>query len=187
MALDNNSLATTSVGQESSFYDTRTYYEDMDPIDAYIYNEVVDQIIDFQAFLPDEITDNISAQFSQQSVPGRSNPFQGYEYTGPKTVSFTMQIHDDLCKENIVALVRQLKALAYPEYGSYIIPPKCFVRLGIVIGMKGICKDVSVVWKKPYRDQKYLAADVTMTFEHCIQVPFSASRVNWWGDRDAGP
>lgn len=147
-----------------------------DTINCYIKNFVTGSTIEFE-LIPEEITDNYSATFDQQDIRGRSNPIQGYNSSGPRTISYTIQLHDDYCKTGILDTVNKLRALTYPEYGGVIIPPKCYVRFGNMIGTKAITTSVGVTWKKPYRDGIFINADVTLEFTEVLENPKSASQI----------
>jgi hypothetical protein len=74
-------------------------------------------------------------------------------------------LHDDYCPNGILDTVRKLKALTYPKYASNVIAPRCFVRVGKFIRIDGICTDVSVNWQLPVRDDQYIFAEVSLTFQ----------------------
>ena len=109
---------------------------------------------------PEEISDNINANFNDQDIPGRSAPIPGYSSTGPRSISFTIKLHDDYCEGGLIKTIRQLKALAYPNYTEYVTPPSCYLRVGDLIQMTAICKEVGVSWQKPIRQGIYIVADI---------------------------
>lgn len=131
--------------------------------------------------IPEEVSDATQGQYDEVVPRGRSNPIYGYSTSGPRTVSFTVQLHDDYCPGNhgsIVNYVNRLRALAYPAYnGGSISSPKCLVRVGDMINFTGVCKEVSVTWKKPYRDGFYLNAEVSLSFDEVQSIAKSSSQV----------
>lgn len=152
------------------------------PITAVIVNLITGSVIEL-VHIPEEVEEANSSSFSEVNIQGRSSPILGYEGSGPRTVSFTIQLHDDYCPEGIVKTVQKLKALTYPYYApSLIRPPKCYVRLGNFLKIIGVCNDVSVNWKKPYRDGVFIYADVSLSFKGAVEFPFSADEVE--GGRD---
>lgn len=151
-------------------------YAYKNPIPAYIVNLTTGHVIEF-AHIPDELEDSNSSSFSEINIQGRSTPVLAYDGSGPRNVTFTLQLHDDYCRLGIKQTVDLLKSLTYPRYSTYILPPRCYIRIGETIRMTGVCEDVTVNWKKPYRDNKFVYAEVSLTFKSALEVPFSADDV----------
>jgi hypothetical protein len=148
-------------------------------ITATIVNLTTGKIINL-THIPEELEDSNGASFSEVNIQGRSAPVLGYDGGGPRTVRFSIQLHDDYCPEGIKQAVQDLKALTYPLYsGSKITPPRCYVRIGNILRITGVCDDVSVNWKKPYRDGVFVYADVSVSFKAAMEVPLSANDVQW--------
>lgn len=128
--------------------------------------------------IPEEVSDSTSSQWEEVVPRGRSNPIYGYSSSGPRTVSYTIQLHDDYLPDGILTTVNQLRALTYPAYsGGSISPPKCLVRVGGNIKFTGICKEVSVTWQKPLRDGYYINAEVSLTFDEVCNTAKGSSEV----------
>lgn len=127
--------------------------------------------------LPDELTDSQPANFSEVALQGRSAPLLAYENSGPRTINFTVQLHDDYQPGGILSTVHKLKALAYPKYGSRVQAPKCYVRFGNMVKATAVCTDVSVTWKKPIRDGIYICADVSLSFKTIQDLPLGSGDV----------
>lgn len=143
-------------------------------IECYIINLITDSRIEFE-LTPEEVSDSVSAQYDETVPRGRSNPILGYNSSGPRTVSYTIPLHDDYCKEGILATVNKLQALAYPIYHTGSIQaPTALIRLGKMVNTTGVCTEVGVTWKKPYRDGVYLNADVSLTFTETLSTPKGA-------------
>lgn len=170
-------VATSSTAVSSSS-NKKVYRITKDYIPCYIINTVTGGKIEFDVE-PEEITDTTTANFDPQEIRGRSSPYQGYNGSGPRTVSFELILHEDLCKDGVLNTVNHLRSLAYPGYGGVLTAPSCLVRLGGMIHMKAIVSDVGVIWQKPYRDQIYLAATVSISFTEVTDNPHSASDI--WG------
>lgn len=164
---------TTTPSLGSSGSNKRVYRITKDYIPCYVINTVTGGTIEFDCE-PDEINDTISAQFDPQEIRGRSSPYQGYNSSGPRTVSLELVLHDDLCKEGVLNTVNRLRSLVYPGYSGVLIAPSCLVRIGDMIHMKAIVNDVGVVWQKPYRNGVYLVANVSLTFSEVVDIPHSA-------------
>ena len=170
------SYSTTTPSLSSSGSNKRVYRITKDYIPCYIINLVTGGTIEFDCE-PDEINDTTSTQFDPQEIRGRSSPYQGYNSSGPRVVSFELVLHDDLCKEGLLSTVNRLRSLAYPGYGGVLSAPACLVRIGDMIHMKAIINDVGVVWQKPYRNRIYLVANVSLTLSEVVDTPHSASDI----------
>lgn len=145
-------------------------------IPCYIINLVTGTRIEFD-ITPDSIDDSNSASFDAQSIRGRSSPYQGYSESGPRTVSYSVTLHHDLCKDGLLNTVNKLKALTYPEYGGILQLPQCLVRIGDMIHCKAIVGDVGVSWQKPIRDGIYLVADISLSFTEVVDTPYGANEI----------
>lgn len=145
-------------------------------IPCYIINLVTGTRIEFD-ITPDSIEDSNNASFDSQSIRGRSSPYQGYSESGPRTISYSVTLHHDLCKDGLLNTVNKLKALTYPEYGGILQLPLCLVRLGDMIHCKAIVGDVGVSWQKPIRDGIYLVADISISFTEVVDTPYGAGEI----------
>ena len=146
-------------------------------VSFYIVNLITGNQMVIRIF-PDEVTDSVSSQWEEVVPRGRSNPIQGYSSSGPRTVSYTLQLHDDYLPDGILATVNQLRALTYPVYnGGSISPPKCLIRVAGNIKFTAICKEVSVTWMKPLRNGYYINAEVSLTFDEVPSVAKSAVEI----------
>ena len=173
----NPNYATSTTPKLSSDGSNKKVYKAVkDYIPCYVINLLTGGKIEFDCE-PDEITDTNSNQFDPQDIRGRSSPYQGYNNSGPRSISFNVILHDDLCKEGVLNTVNHLRSLTYPNYGGVLIPPKCLVRIGDMIHCKAVINDVSVVWQKPYRNGVYLVADVTINATEVVDTPFSANEI----------
>ena len=112
---------------------------------------------------PETISDSINAVFSEQAVMGRSSPYEGYSSSGPRDISFTVPLYASYCPEGIIATERKLRALVYPSKSVGIQPPKCRFKIGAFIDVICVPKSISTTWKKPFIDETYMFADVTLT------------------------
>lgn len=126
-------------------------------------------------FIPDSISDNVSANFPEMTIPGRSESFISYESTANRDISFTLKLYDPMCKnpQGIINTVNMLKSMCYPDYSTTTIyPPYCYVKLGDLIYFYGVCNNVGVSWIKPVSvdvngKQIYVYADVSLSFKQC--------------------
>lgn len=139
-------------------------------IPCYIVNLLTDKTIKF-GVLPEEISESHDASWDSTDVRGRSAPYFGYAGNGARTVSYSITLHSDLCKD-IKNTVNELKKLVYPKYlGSIVNPPYCYVKFGDMVSMRAIVNSVSVSWSGTIiEDCKYYStAEVSLEFsELCM-------------------
>jgi hypothetical protein len=145
-------------------------------MDCFVINMLNDDSISF-ACEPEEITDNNQNNFEAVDVRGRSSPYQGYSHSGPRTISFTLTLHQDLCPMGLLNTINHLKALTYPGYGGILEIPKCYVHIGYMISCLAIISEVGVSWKPPIRDHAYVQADVSLAFTEVRDDPLSYQEV----------
>lgn len=167
---------SSSSGSSKGGSNKKVYTLNKEYIPCYIINILTGGKIEFECE-PEEISDSNSNQFDPQEIRGRSSPFQGYNSSGPRSISFSVMLHDDLCKEGILNTVNHLRSLTFPNYGGVLTPPKCLVRIGDMIHCNAIVNDVSVSWQKPYRDNVYVAAEVSINLSEVVDTPYSSSEV----------
>lgn len=134
---------------------------------------------------PESIDESYSANFNTASMQGRSTPIHGYGDGGPKTVSFTVKLHDDFIDsggKDIVDIVNEIKSLSYPVYRNRVIPPRVLVKLGSMIEMTAVCTSVGVNWQLPYGQTQsgrvsYLHADISLSFDEVRSIAPSATEI----------
>ena len=72
----------------------------------------------------------------------------------------------------LVDFVKDLKALTYPQYLTNIYkPPMILLEVGDFFKMRGFCT-VSVSWKKPLREGRYVNASVTIQVTEALKKSF---------------
>lgn len=146
---------------------------------AYIKNLVTGTTIELE--LPQEVTDQIATDFDDIVIRGRSAPLRGYSASGPRTVSFDLELHEDYCPYGLVNTCAQLKALCYPGYDSNVNAPQCYVRIGQAVTGIFTVSDVSVTYQTPYRDDMYVFANVSISLTEAGDVVRSAAEVEAGG------
>lgn len=149
----------------------------VDYIECYIINLNSMKKIVFGLETPEEVSDDISANFDDISVKGRSSPFKSFINTGPRTISFTISLSADYCSEGIVNVVDNLRALCYPYKSGTVKAPKCFFKLGTFMSVTAVPQSVGVTWKKPYKDGIYTLADVSISISEVEAATVFASEV----------
>lgn len=170
------SESTTPALDSSSGTNKRVYSPNKDYIPCYIINSLLGKTIEFECE-PEEISDTSSAQFDAQDVRGRSSPYQGYNNSGPREINFTVVLHDDLCKNGILATVNQLRSLTYPSYDGILKAPASVIRIGDMIHCKAVMTSVGVSWQKPFRDGVYVTASVDINAIEVVDTPHSTGDI----------
>lgn len=168
-------ITTTPDFQTDSCPKGRWFDRDKE-IECYVINRLTGTKIVF-GISPDEVTESNSAQFDDADIRGRSSPFKQYSQTGPRSVSFTIQLYADYCPMGIVQTVNAVKALVYPRYTDVIEAPHAYFKIGKFMALDGVVNSVSVSWRKPFRDGYYLFADVSIDMDEVRSVAQSVEEV----------
>lgn len=110
--------------------------------------------------IPQNVTYKYTSNFAAQAALSRTSPLFIYENGSDKVYSFTLTLHEDT--QNIIStygslnnLIELIKSLSYPDEQFN----DTYFQLGEITGT-GIV-NTSIVWKKPFRDGRYIMADVT--------------------------
>ena len=146
--------------------------------DNYIYISHLDDLGDesFKYWIlpasPDTISDSMGSAWTSSNSLGRSAPVYTYANSGPRTVSFTLQLHRDMMddanqqatgvrndlrllegEDYVDSLVRALQSIALPAYNvdnKAVEPPLVAVRIGRQIFVKGVVSQaIGLTYTKP--------------------------------------
>lgn len=142
----------------------------------YVINLVTGTHINID-LVPEELSEDFAANFEDISPRGRSNSIQGYDTSGPHTVSFSIKVHEDYCKDGFMTTMNRLRALTYPGYEGRVEPPKCYIRIGRMIAMTATPRSVGVSWAGVIRDGHFTSADVSFSFTEAESIPNSVDDV----------
>lgn len=132
---------------------------------------------------PDQITDTISANFSQESPLSRSAPIFSYQSSGPRTLQINLKFHREMMTQinyrasnvkvelgddYVDTLVKQLQAVALPSYKTasrMVDPPMVALRFGNTVFIKGVViGGVTVTYGLPILDDgKYAMVEIGFT------------------------
>lgn len=140
---------------------------------------------------PESISDTDTANYSAQNILGRSEPFQIYNNSGPRTVSVSFTMHREMVHNGysyeadydyVENLVNLLKSACYPNYGSSIAAVKVTLVVGKNTKITGIIGgNVNDNWSGPIIDGKYQMVDVSFSVVECTGNPLSQSQVKSLG------
>ena len=140
--------------------------------DCYLYISHLDE--DYQYWMlpgyPDEVGDNMSSAFGQNTALGRTAPVYTYSSSGPRTIQISLEFHRDMFEEinshaggkvkkfdsgddMAETFIKALQSIAVPKYNlsnKAIEPPLVAIRLGSEVFIKGVVDGgVHVTYKKP--------------------------------------
>ena len=169
----------------------------------YIYLYHTDKFIIIPEY-PETIMDNMTSSFTSTQALSRSAPVFTYEYSGPRVVNFTLELHRDMVndlnitagntnlKSNVVSqtddyvdtLIKELQSIALPRYNvnnRAVIPPRVAVRFGNELFISGVVTStISCVYNKPILSNgKY--AKVSIGFTVSEYDPYDATLVSQLG------
>ena len=169
----------------------------------YIYLYHTDKFIIIPEY-PDNITDNMGSTFNQTTALSRSAPVFTYANSGPRTVTFNLELHRDMVndlnitagntnlKSNVVSqtddyvdtLIKELQSIALPRYNvnnSAVVPPRVAVRFGNELFISGVVNStISCTYSKPILSNgKY--AKVSISFTVYEYDPYDATLVSQLG------
>lgn len=127
---------------------------------------------------PEEISDSISVNWSDNTIVNRGSPLSSYVGTGFRSVSFSMTLHRDMDypTHSIEQVLKALRSSTYPRYGTTIKPPVVTFAFG-EFKVKGIVRNVSVNWKKPIIENKYYMCDVSVQIDEPVESTLSVISV----------
>lgn len=133
---------------------------------------------------PQEFSDSNSANFSSQSVLGRSVDYQIYQGSS-RSVSFTLNFHNELCEDYdyIHELVSYIESACYPGYNSGIVqaPEICFT-IGRQFKIRGVLESCSAVWRSPIIDNKLVNCDLSVSIKETTG-PYSSHQIRSSGGK----
>ena len=169
----------------------------------YIYLYHTDKFIIIPEY-PESITDNMTSSFNETQALSRSAPVFTYEYSGPRIVNFSLELHRDMVndlnitagntnlKSNVVSqtddyvdtLIKELQSIALPRYNvnnRAVIPPRVAVRFGNELFISGVVNStIQCTYSKPILSNgKY--AKVSISFAVSEYDPYDATLVSQLG------
>lgn len=144
---------------------------------------------------PEEISDSIGSSFNSTNALSRSAPVFSYQYSGPREMQISIDLHRDMMDEAnyfisnlpiedkddyVDALIKALQAVALPNYHGdtkEVEPPMVAIRFGDEIFIKGVViGGVTVTYKKPLlNNNKY--AQVSISFKVSEVDPMDAKSI----------
>lgn len=123
--------------------------------------ETADSTLFILPSYPDDVNDNVDAQWGMVSVLGRPVPVATFTGTGYRSVSFSFDIHREMLGDTNISTVEDflfgIKQAVYPSDVDFtnsnksytgFVPRIATVKLGAFF-VKGYITSVNHTWKKP--------------------------------------
>lgn len=145
---------------------------------AFINNILTGETIQL-SLSPESASESISSNVNQEDIVARSAPIITYTSTGARQVTISFNQTEDTLPSGfntIDSYVNAIKALAYPTYNNGLVSsPSCQLVIGTSLNVIGICQNVGVNWKPPYRNNRMQIAQIDITI---LETRSSCPRCN---------
>lgn len=117
------------------------------------YMSTPNGIIYFPCY-PESVSDSNQASYSSEAILGRSEPFQYYTGSGPRSVSVKFQMHTDMLDniDYVYTVADRVEACCYPRYGSGVVATRVRLHVANNIDITGIISNVSTDYSGPLLD-----------------------------------
>lgn len=126
---------------------------------------------------PESYTDSHQASVSPQTPLGRSEPFQIYQNTGPRTVSVSFRMDREMTHTSDIGhIVGVVQSAVYP-IGNYPIIPRCTLVIGNNCSITGIIESVNTNWSDTIIANQYMVATLDFSVVECTGNPKTAPQV----------
>lgn len=170
-------------------------YRDISPgrhgMDCYIrINRAGQTSLFYFPCYPESVSDSNSASYSAVSILGRSEPFQYYTGSGPRTVSVSFEMHCEMCGDidYVYNLVSNIESACYPNYGNAVSATKVTFHVANNINITGIISSVDTDYSGPilYTDldpysgrtyPRYAVVKINFSVTECTGNSFSSSQI----------
>jgi hypothetical protein len=138
---------------------------------------------------PESVSDSNQASYSSVNILGRSEPFQYYTGSGPRTVSTAFKMHTDMCDDvsYIYKITKIVESACYPDYGNNIAATRCHLHLVNNIDITGIITSVNtqysgpIIMDEPWDEGEYAVIDLSFSVTEVTGTPFSRSQIRNMG------
>lgn len=145
---------------------------------------------------PESVSDQNSASYTPQNILGRSEPFQYYTGSGPRTVNVSFEMHCEMCGDidYVYKLVDNIESACYPNYGSAVAATKVTFHVANNITIRGIIPNVSTEYSGPILDTvqdpyssaeypRYAVVKLSFSVTEVTGSAFSSSDIASFGGR----
>lgn len=115
---------------------------------------------------PTSINDSLSADYSSQTVPYRTEPYINYSNSGPRTVSVAFNLHREMTNSDgsdIDNIINVIQAASYPTVGDSNAIHST-LQVGKQVYISGIITGgITTSYSGPIIDGKYNVYDISFT------------------------
>ena len=133
---------------------------------------------------PEEVSDTTTVNYTSQNVLGRSEPYQAYNNSGPRTITFSFKMHREMTGNvaEIENIVRYVESAVYPNYNednSSVAAVNASVKIGNTIYIEGIMSNEVTNWSGPIGpDKKYNVVNISFTITEVTGNPKTSKYVS---------
>ena len=149
-----------------------------------LYSSLSNSSIDFPVF-PEEIKDGVTANYeTMPDILYQYEPWQVYKSSGPRTNSFTFDMHRDMWSGNHLdgkcnELIRFCEANCYPEFkGASVQTSTVTLYIAGKPFISGVLTNVEVSWDGPLgQDDWYLHCIMEITIIEVSEEPLNFTKI----------
>ncbi len=153
-----------------------------------LYSSLSDDSMDLPVF-PEEYKDSVTANYeTMPDILYQYEPWQVYKSSGPRTNSFTFDMHRDMWSGNHLdgkcnELIRFCEANCYPEFkGASVQTSTVTLYIAGKPLISGVITNVDVSWCGPLgQDNWYLHCSLELTIVEVSEEPLSYTNVRQKG------
>jgi len=154
----------------------------------YLYNINTQEEVNLK-LIPDSLSESYSPKVVSVSPFGVITPINFYVGGGPKTLSFSFKMHEDLQNKggSVYNVIQTLENMIKPVYkNGRLYDPIVYFQLGEQFVGKGHI-DTSFTYNKPFKNKRYSMIDVSMTFTFHEEFENDAVELNDGFSSDLSP
>lgn len=127
---------------------------------------------------PEGYSDSHNANFTPQTPMGRSEPFQIYQNSGPRTVNVSFRMDREMTHTTDIGdLVGLVQSACYPIGNESTIVPRVTLVLGANCSITGVIPSVSTNWGETIIDNQYMVVTLDFSVVECTGNPKTAGVV----------
>jgi LysM repeat protein len=127
---------------------------------------------------PETYSDTHSANFTQQTPMGRSEPFQIYQNSGPRTVNVSFRMDREMTHTTDIGdIVGIVQSACYPLGNEATIVPRVTLVIGNNCSITGVIPSVSTNWSDTIIEDLYMVVTLDFSVVECTGNPKTAGVV----------
>lgn len=127
---------------------------------------------------PESYSDSHTASFTQQTPMGRSEPFQIYQNSGPRTVSVSFRMDREMTHTTDIGdIVGIVQSACYPLGNESTIVPRVTLVIGANCIITGIIPSVTTNWSDTIIEDQYMIVSLDFSVVECTGNPKTAGIV----------